>query len=191
MARGRDIDLDDTAFGALMAAAQAGDQAAYRDILRASVPFIRSIARRSGVPAESTDDAVQEVLLAVHRMLATFDPKRSYSAWLAAIARRRSIDLLRSRGRRVRREVHDPIGYENHPDAADPAASLDSHSEDQRLGQLVSTLPDGQRQAVQILAYSGHSLEEGAELTGRSKTALKVNFHRAIRNLRSRLAGSG
>ena len=180
-----------SSLAAMMAAAQAGDQAAYRRVLHASVPLIRRAARRAGVPPSGVDDVVQEVLLAVHRMLATFDPSRSYQAWLSAITKRRSIDFLRSSGRRASREIHEPIAYENHADDTDVAAGEEQRRENIRLGEAVATLPEGQREAVEVLAYGERSLEEGAVLTGRSKTALKVNLHRAIRNLRSRLPGSG
>ncbi|MCW5715341.1 MAG: sigma-70 family RNA polymerase sigma factor [Bauldia sp.] len=173
-----------------MAAAQGGDQAAYRRVLHESIPLIRHAARRAGVPPSGVDDVVQEVLLAIHRMLATFDPSRPYEAWLSAIARRRAIDFLRSSGRRASREVHEPVAYENHADDIDVAAGEERRRENIRLGEAVATLPEGQREAVQVLGYGERSLEEGAALTGRSKTALKVNLHRAIRNLRSRLSGS-
>lgn len=185
------VEPDDLALAGLMSAAQGGDQAAYKRVLTASVPLIRRTARRSGVPTASVDDVVQEVLLSIHRMLATFDPSRSYRAWLSAIAKRRSIDLLRSLGRRSLREVHEPDAYENHPDELDIEAGADRSREEQRLGAAILTLPEGQREAVQVLALGGRTLDEGAVLTGRSKTALKVNFHRAIRGLRSRLSGTG
>lgn len=185
------VDADDRGLAALMASAQAGDQEAYRRVLRESVPLIRRSARHTGVPLSGVDDVVQEVLIAIHRMLATFDPSRSYEAWLSAIAKRRSIDFLRSSGRRSSREVFEPIAYENHADATvDAAAGEERRSENVRLGEAVATLPEGQREAVEVLAFGDHSLEEGAALTGRSKTALKVNLHRAIRSLRSRLTGS-
>ncbi|MGD9738475.1 MAG: sigma-70 family RNA polymerase sigma factor [Bauldia sp.] len=185
----RAADLRDADFSALMAVAQSGDQTAYRRVLQESVSPIRHVARRAGVPADALDDVVQEVLFGIHQMLATFDPSRSYLAWLSAIAKRRSIDYLRRQGRRAIREVHDDLAYENHPDGADMAAETELHSEERRLGELVATLPDGQRQAVQVLAIAGNSLEEGAAATGRTKGALKVNFHRAIQTLRSRLSG--
>lgn len=182
-------DLSDADYSALMSAAQAGDQPAYRRVLQDSVAPIRRMARRAGVPADGVDDVVQDVLFGVHQMLVTFDPSRSYLAWLAAITKRRAIDFLRRQGRRAVREVHDEIAYESYPDATDLAAQAERHMEERRLGAFVATLPDGQRQAVQVLAIAGNSLEEGAVATGRSKGALKVNFHRAIKTLRSRLSG--
>ena len=85
---------------ALMAAAQAGDGVAYQALLRDCIPVIKSIARRRGVAADRIDDVVQDVLLTIHRARQTYDPNRSFTAWLCVIADRRAIDLLRriSRG---------------------------------------------------------------------------------------------
>jgi hypothetical protein len=52
---------------AWMAAAQAGDGAAYQALLRDCIPVIQSIARRRGVAADHVDDVVQDVLLTIHR----------------------------------------------------------------------------------------------------------------------------
>ncbi len=185
------VGRDDTGLRTLMASAQGGDQAAYRQVLTASVPIVRRVARRWGVPPSNVDDVVQEVLISVHSLLATFDPTRSYAAWLSAIAKRRAIDLLRSLGRRSIREVYEPEAYENHPDDDNLEAEAERRSEARRVGAAVDGLPERQREAVQLLALGGRSLDEGAALTGSTKTALKVNFHRAIQNLRSRLTGTG
>ena len=65
-----------------MAAAQTGDQAAYEALLRDCVGVIETVARRQGVPADRIDDVVQEALLTVHRARQTYDPARSFTAWL-------------------------------------------------------------------------------------------------------------
>jgi Sigma-70 region 2 len=109
---------------AWMAAAQAGDGAAYQALLRDCIPVIQSIARRRGVAAYHVDDGVQDVLLTVHRSRQTYDPGRSFTAWLCVIADRRAIDLLRRIRRQDLREVHAPLALEGHVDhAADPGRS--------------------------------------------------------------------
>jgi RNA polymerase sigma-70 factor (ECF subfamily) len=181
--------LSDAELGGLMAAAQDGDGAAYDRLLRESVPVIRRIARYRGSPPASIDDIVQDVLLTIHRVRHTFDPARSFSAWLGAIAERRTIDFLRRHGRRAARELYAPASYENHPDEeGNPADMVEVASEARRLGVAIASLPDGQRQAVETV-LSGRSLADAEALTGRSRTALKVNFHRAIKGLRARMTG--
>jgi RNA polymerase sigma factor (sigma-70 family) len=174
---------------AWMAAAQAGDQRAYSRLLGDSVALIRAVARRQGVAVDALDDVVQETLLTVHRVRHTFDPSRSYDAWLSAIASRRAIDVLRSHGRRDRREVHDELAYENHADRDDASAGTEREQRAKRLREAIDTLPPGQREAVEELGLKEHSLAEAAESTGRKTGALKVNLHRALKTLRERLSG--
>ncbi len=172
-----------------MRAAQNGDVAAYRTLLRDCVPAIAATARRTGLQPDRIDDVVQETLITIHRARATYDPQRSFLPWLHAIAQRRAIDALRRHGRGAGHEVHDPAAYEAHADAdADAFDQVERQDSHAALRAAVAALPDGQRQAVERLALAGQSLDEAAAATGRSKGALKVNLHRAIRALRARMA---
>lgn len=182
-------DTPDQRRAAWMAAAQAGDRHAYEKLLADSIALIRATARRQGVAFDLLDDVVQETLLTVHRVRHTFDPARSYDAWLVAIARRRAIDAQRSHGRRDRRELRDEIALDNHPDPADASAAIESEQRARQLHDAIETLPAGQRQAVEQLGLRELSLREAEELTGRQSGALKVNLHRALKALRKRLHG--
>lgn len=174
---------------AWMAAAQAGDRRAYEKLLADSVALIRAIARRQGVAPDGVDDVVQETLITVHRVRHTYDPGRSYDAWLSAIASRRAIDALRHRGRRDSRELHDDVALDNHPDGDDASAATESEQRAQRLHAAIAELPPGQREAVEQLGLRERSPGEAAELTGRSAGALKVNLHRALKALRGHFHG--
>ena len=112
----RDTRPDDARRYAWMAAAQAGDQAAYGALLRDCVGVIEKVARRQSVPADRIDDVVQETLLTVHRTRQTYDPTRSFTAWLRVLAERRAVDLRRKTGRHAVREEHAPLAYERHVD---------------------------------------------------------------------------
>lgn len=169
---------------ALMAAAQAGDRAAYAALLRECVPYIRIVASRR-VSADRIDDVVQETLLTIHRARHTYDPARSFTAWLHTIADRRAIDVLRRSARNAGREVHAPLHYEQHADPdADPARAEDRDDTAFQVGRAVAGLPEGQREAVQHLVLQERSLSEAAKMTGRSEGAMKVNLHRAMKALR-------
>ena len=173
-----------------MAAALAGDAGAYRSVLRDCVPFISSVARAQGVGPDLMDDAIQETLITLHRARATYDPARPFLPWLRAIARHRAVDVLRRQGRDRSREVHDEVAYGVQQDPAPPANEmLGRQQEHQALRGMIERLPAGQRQAVEQLGLAERSLEEAAKLTGRSKGALKVNFHRALAALRRRQGG--
>jgi RNA polymerase sigma factor (sigma-70 family) len=171
-----------------MAAAQAGDRVAYETLLRDCVSFIVSVARGQGVPSDRTDDVVQEVLLTVHRARATYDPRRSFNAWLRVIVERRAIDILRQVYRRGAREVHAPLAYESHADeAVDLSAGIEHRERVERVGAALAQLPRRQREAVHHLMLEEKSLDDAAMSTGRSKGSLKVNLHRALNALRLKM----
>jgi RNA polymerase sigma-70 factor (ECF subfamily) len=172
-----------------MAAAQAGDRRTYERVLADSVALIRSVARRQGVPVDTLDDVVQETLITIHRVRHTYDPARSYDAWLAAIASRRAIDALRSHGRHRRRVVHDEFVLEFVAGHEDASVMSERAQEASRLRAAIAELPPGQREAVEQLSLKERSLAEAAAETGRNTGALKVNLHRALKALRSRLHG--
>jgi RNA polymerase sigma-70 factor (ECF subfamily) len=172
-----------------MAAAQDGDRAAYELVLRDCVPVVRRIARAQGADANVLDDVVQDVLITLHGARATFDPSRSFVAWLTAITQRRTIDVLRRQGRRAAREVYAPLAAETHPAGDNPEADAALSSAARELRTVVATLPDGQREAIETLALEENSLDDASKRTGRTKSALKVNLHRAIKTLRARMGG--
>lgn len=175
---------------AWMAAGQAGDRRAYERVLADSVALIRAVARRHGVAQDQLDDVVQETLLTVHRVRHTYDPTRSYDAWLAALAGRRAIDGLRRSGRHAHREIGDELAVARHPDAHDASAESERAQQADRLHAAIADLPPGQREAVEQLGLKELSLQEAAARTGRSTGALKVNLHRALKALRGRFHGN-
>jgi len=188
----RPINPDDARRAAWMAAAQAGDRAAYEALLRDCVGVIASVARRQGVAADRIDDVVQDTLLTVHRARQTYDPTRSFTAWIAVIAERRAVDLLRKTSRHTSREIHAPLAYERHADESVVSVRTALGGEaSRRLGEAVAGLPARQREAVQHLVLQERSLAETAAVTGRSTGSLKVNLHRALRSLRARLGQAG
>lgn len=174
---------------AWMAAAQAGDRKLYEKLLADSVGLIRAAARRQGVAIDHLDDVVQETLITVHRVRHTYDPTRSYDAWITALANRRAIDALRSRGRRDSRELHDEFAVDNHADHDDASRATESEQRATHLHEAINRLPPGQREAMVQLGLREHSLNEASKLTGRKPGALKVNLHRALKTLRDRFHG--
>ena len=180
----------DRRLSALMVGVQAGDRADYAALLRACEPFVRRIGRRTGVTDDRLNDVVQETLLTLHNARQTYDPARSFLAWLSVIAQRRAIDTLRRHGRSERREVHAPLAYDSHADpGSDAAGGWEQSGRARILTEAIAHLPEGQRDAVERLALREQTLAEAAAETGKTTGALKVNFHRALKALRTRLGG--
>ena len=179
------VDLVDEQLRLLMRQAQSGDADAYRALLTAVTPRIRRIvrARRVFLDASDTEDLVQDVLLSVHSVLATYDPSRPFTPWLMAIVRNRLVDAARRYGRRHAHETQ----------ADDVDVTFDkvaTNTADEGIGDLellqqaIETLPAGQRRAIELLKLQELSLKEASAATGTSVTALKVATHRAIVSLR-------
>jgi RNA polymerase sigma-70 factor (ECF subfamily) len=173
----------------LMRAAQQGDGGAYRELLRAITPRIRQVVHRQRgfAGTAEVEDLVQDVLLSVHAVRATYDPSRPFGPWLTAIVRNRLVDGARRYGRIARREVIvDDIdvtffAVETNEQAVeeDDAAALQ---------EAVRALPEQQRQAIELLKLKELSLKEAAQVSGTSIGALKTATHRAMATLRLALA---
>jgi RNA polymerase sigma-70 factor (ECF subfamily) len=169
-------------WGRLMAAAQSGDSAAYSRLLREILPYVRAIVRRHHAAPDRLEDVLQDVLLTIHRVRNTYDPSRPFTAWLGAIAHRRSVDAIRRKVRIDAVEKFSPIAYETY---ADPAANkgVAAHEDSAVLASAIATLPPSQRQAVELLRLKELSLAEASAASGKSIGSLKVNLHRAIHAL--------
>jgi RNA polymerase sigma-70 factor (ECF subfamily) len=96
----------DQRFSNLMEAAQAGDADSYVQLLKELAPRVRRIVRGhwTFLNAEDVEDLVQDVLLSLHAVRATYDPERPFVPWLLAIIRNRFADAARRYSRREAQE---------------------------------------------------------------------------------------
>lgn len=184
-----EMDRLDRHWSQLMANAQGGDQSAYAELLKEILPVLRAVARRQHRDFDRAEDVVQDMLLTIHRVRHTYDPNRSFRAWVFTIARRRSIDALRKTGRLARIEEGAEQGViESSPGPMpeeNPFEDLEPG-----LARAVAELPPGQRQAIELVKLRELSLAEAAACSGVSAGALKVAVHRAMKTLRGRLVGT-
>jgi RNA polymerase sigma-70 factor (ECF subfamily) len=171
----------------LMARGQEGDDRSYRMLLQGITPYVRSLARRAGLSPEDSEDAVQDILMTIHTIRHTYDPTRPFGPWLVGVSRNRLADRLRRRARIWSRETELTIEHETL--GADETNSYEKAEQARRLRTAVAELPAGQREAVELLKLKEMSLKEAAAVTGQSEVALKVAVHRAVKRLRTMLAG--
>ena len=180
----RAVAEGDGRWEAWMAAAQAGDRRAYERLLRDCLPLLRAIARRRIADAHEAEDAVQDTLLTIHRMLATYDPARPVRPWIVAIAERRCVDRLRRRGRGAGRE--SPIDDHAETLAAPQRETGETRIAGRQLREAVAELPESQRTALRLAKLEDLPLADAAVRSGMSVGALKVATHRALKALRRR-----
>ncbi len=173
-----------------MQAAQAGDADAYRQLLHTITPRVRLIVgrRRGFAGPETVEDLVQDVLLSVHAVRATYDPTRPFIPWLLAILRNRLADDARRYGRSRAHEIAvEDLEVTFSAAGANPDQEL--KGDVNVLHQAIQALPAGQRQAVELLKLGELSLKEASAASGLSVGALKVATHRAMASLRRALGG--
>lgn len=180
-----DLSQLDRQLADLMSAAQGGEQIAYAQLLNALAPLLRrSIKRwRPFLKPEDVEDLVQDTLLSLHEARATYDPARPLLPWVMAIARNRMIDGARRFISRTAREVAVDKLPETFSD--DEANVIEGGYGDPEALQLaISSLPHGQRQAIEMMKLREMSLKEASAHSGASVAALKVAVHRGMAALR-------
>lgn len=172
-------------WSAWMAAAQDGDEAAYRNLLAAVLPTLRARAGAKLNDPQRVEDVVQEILLSLHRYRHTYDPARPFGPWLSTLASRRINDALRGHYRRGAREVL----VDEYPEtfsadgANNPLEGALSMATGDSLRAAIAKLPPGQRKAVELLKLKEMSLKEASAHSGMTPGALKVALHRAMGGL--------
>jgi RNA polymerase sigma factor (sigma-70 family) len=156
-----------------MAAAQVGDANAYRILLSELASWLRRYYARR-LPPSMTDDAVQDVLLAIHEKRHTYDPARPFGPWLAAIARYKWIDRLRALKAEASEPLDDNMGVPDHEDSVITGSTF---------RQLLAELKPPQAEAIRLVKLEGYSVEETSRATGQSISLVKVNIHRGLKRL--------
>lgn len=171
-----------------MRLAQQGDSRAYSELLETISPRIRKLVRwrRGFVGPEHVEDLVQDVLLSLHAVRATYDPGRPLMPWLLAIVRNRLVDDAR---RYARRGAHELAADDANVTFEDMPANItdEAFGDVEALTRAVGELPAGQRQAIELLKLKEMSLREASDATGLSIGALKLATHRAMATLRRTL----
>jgi RNA polymerase sigma factor (sigma-70 family) len=172
----------------LMRAALDGDSAAYRRLLAALTPVLRTVTRRNcariGLDGGEAEDIVQEVLLAIHLKRHTWDVDRPFGPWIMTIARNKLIDARRRRGNRLTLPIDDLADILT-ADGSDDATDRGD------LDRLLGGLGERQRDLVRSLSVEGRSVQETAARLKMSEGAVRVALHRAIKALAALYRGNG
>ena len=134
------------------------------------------------------EDAVQESFLAVWRSAARFVPERSKaSTWILTLVHRRAVDVVRREERRRGESLeHAP---EPSVEAADEDVWLRLQRE--RVQEALRSLPDAQREALELAYYGGFSQSELAERLGQPLGTIKSRVFTGLSRMRELLGDTG
>ncbi len=170
--------------GRIVAAARAGTERGYRElVLRFQRPVFSLIVRMVR-DRELAEDLTQEVFVKAIRALDSYDDSRKFSSWLFKIAHNATIDHLR-RGQLetvpLERPTEEGADWVDHLED-DSVSTPEEIRERSELGSLledaIAELRPAHREVMLLRHREELSYQEIADLTGMSLGAVKTNLHR-------------
>lgn len=178
--------MDCAPMDATVAAATAGDPAAFGLLWRELSPRVAAYLRSHGVV--EAEDVTSEVFLAVFRQVGRISGGGAgFVALLFTVAHRRQVDWHRQRVRRGPWVPWDEAGV----DPAGPSAEAVALAriEDEQVAQVLGALTADQRAVLTLRVVADLSLEDTAVVLGKDVGAVKSLQHRALARLRREVAG--
>ena len=170
----------------LLRVAQQADRTAFAALFDHFGPRVKSYLMKLGAERGLAEDLVQDVMLAVWRRAATYDPSQaSVSTWIFTIARNKRIDALR-RGPRADFDPTDPALAPAPPPSPDDEAEA-VHWEG-AIADAVAAMPREQAEIVRLAYYEDISHSDIAARIGVPLGTVKSRLRLAMARLRSRFA---
>lgn len=140
------------------------DEASFRALYDAQLPYVIRSLRRLGVPSAELEDLAHDVFVVVYRRWSDFDRGRPARPWLFGIALRTASRALDRRWRTAERPtINDALAEV--PDSASSAASSRSEARDLVL-QALATLDLDHRAVCVMHDLDGHAAPEIAAALG-------------------------
>lgn len=157
-----------------ISAAREGDGEAFARLYEEFGPMVHAILL-ARAPRVDVEDLVQDVFLTALQRLPSLQRLESFGAWLAAIARNRATDALRRERDLV--ELEETEWME----------PMDPRIEAVGVLRVIRKLPEAYRETLVMRLVEGMTGPEIAERTGRKPRSVRVNLHRGMALLRTRL----
>jgi RNA polymerase sigma-70 factor (ECF subfamily) len=167
----------------LIAQAQAGDRAAYGELIRRHRKGVVNVVYRMCGDAALAEDAAQETFIRAWEKLGGYKPRSAFRNWLYRIATNQAIDQLRRDRPTVDVEkvpLRDP--------ARGPERSLELNERAEIVRQAVLALPPAGRSALILREYEGLSYQEIADTLEIPIGTVMSRLSYARRRLRETLA---
>lgn len=183
--------------GALVARLQAGDEAAFADLVRRYQPQLLRLAEATVGSRAVAQEVTQDTWLAVVRGVDRFEGRSSFKTWLFHILLNRARTTA-GKEQRAGRPAEDAAERFDASGAwADPPEPWSDRAEDQlvarqlaqRVTQLLPRLPDAQRRVVLLRDVDGLPAPEVCQLLGLTEGNQRVLLHRGRARLRALLEG--
>lgn len=182
MARRQTTEMD-----RLMVDAGAGDEAAFRRFYDLAAPAILAFLTRMLPDRFHAEDVLQDAMVIAWNRADEFDPNiAAAKTWITTIARRRALDVLRSRGRQqeVLRDDAANIRATLNLDEAIPEPSPESDATEQRLTFCLGELSPEAASCIRLAYLDGLTFSEIAGRIDRSLNSVKSWIRRGLGKLK-------
>ena len=180
-----------TAEAALVARLRSGDDAAYEELVRSSMPRLLSTARRLLRDEDEARDAVQAAYIRAFEALPKFRADASLATWLHRIVVNEALQRLRRKRETVDIDSLLPsfLADGHHAvmatDWSESAEAAIQRSETSEIVQAaIDKLPDAYRTVLLLRDIEEMPTEEVAAILGTTTNNVKVRLHRARQALR-------
>ncbi|MGE0812650.1 MAG: sigma-70 family RNA polymerase sigma factor [Vicinamibacterales bacterium] len=178
----------------LLARLRAGDDAAFGELVRATMPRLLAVARRIVGNDEDARDTLQEAYASAFRALDRFAGEARLSTWLHRIVVNTGLMRLRTRKRRPEEplEVLLPSYREDGHQAIEPVewregvdVALERKETRAYVRAQIDKLPENYRTVLLLRDIEEMPTSEAAAVLGISENAVKIRLHRARQALRA------
>jgi RNA polymerase sigma-70 factor (ECF subfamily) len=175
---------------ALVKRAQRGDRGALDQLVRRHQRTLFALCLRYVRDGDEAADLVQRSFVRAMTSLPELRDANVFRSWLLRIGAHLALNHIRDNARFVGGDVDG--GFDAWPDAGARGASaperLEAAETAAELRDAVKGLPTKQRMTLELRIYEDLPFRDIAVALGISEGAAKVNFHYAVRKLRSTLA---
>jgi len=161
---------------------QGGDGGAYRRLVERHQDKVSNLMWRFSRDPNTHRELVQEVFVELFLSLSGYKPLAPFSHWLARIATRVGYRFWKQE---ARKKSTPTIPLEDWDQVETPQIEECSPAEAaEMLNRLISHLPPRDRLVLTLRFLEDQSIEKTAELTGWSKSMVKVQTMRAKKKLK-------
>jgi RNA polymerase sigma-70 factor (ECF subfamily) len=186
----------------LVAEAQAGNRAAFEELVHRFDRDVLRLALNLMKRPEDARDVYQEAFLKVYRNLHRFRFECSFYTWLYRIVTNVCLDHLRRRQARPEDQAPESNGahaedgitdfferQREHRPALDPERQLFGKEIQARIATAMERLSPRERIVFELKHYQGLKLRAIGDALGTTEETVKNSLFRATRKLRSQLGG--
>jgi RNA polymerase sigma-70 factor (ECF subfamily) len=183
-------DLREASDALLVVAIGRWRQDALAEAYRRHAGAVFALARRLLVDRTLAEEITQEVFLRIWHHPEKFDPDRgSLRSYLLAQTHGRSVDILRSETSRRQREQRDAAatadsGYDLEREVLDLSVA-------EEVREALTVLSPGERRAIELAYFGGHTYREVASLLNEPEGTVKSRIRSGLRRLRGALVDAG